>query len=79
MPRLVVTFLLYTMKARYMSKEQKKRRANLLYQLRQKGIRCAIRCYTIFYPYGKDPDEITEIRNLRCEFNFTVQFEIPQA
>lgn len=59
-----------------MSKEQKKRRANLLYQLRQKGIRCITRDYTIFYPYGKDPNEIPEIRNLRNEFMFYVQFEI---
>lgn len=44
-----------------MSKEQAKRRANLLYQLRQKGIRCHTRQYTIFFPYGQDPDAVSEI------------------
>lgn len=59
-----------------MSKEQAKRRSNLLYQLRQKGIRCITRRFTIFYPYGADPDTVPQIYNLRKEFNFTVQFEI---
>lgn len=62
-----------------MKKEEKKRRANLLYQLRQKGIRCFTRQYTIFFPYGQDPNAVSEIRNLRNEFHFTVQYEIPQA
>ena len=60
-----------------MSKEQAKRRANLLYQLRQKGIRCLTRQYTIFFPYGQDPDIVSEIHGLRKEFHFTVQYEIP--
>jgi len=59
-----------------MSKEQLKRRANLLYKLRKKGIRCLTRQSTIFYPYGENPESITEIRNLRQEFHFAVQFEI---
>lgn len=62
-----------------MSKEQAKRRANLLYQLRQKGIRCHTRQYTIFFPYGQDPDAVSEIRSLRSEYHFTVQYKIPQA
>lgn len=62
-----------------MSEEQKKRRANLLYQLRQKGIRCLTRQYTIFFPYGQDPDTVSEIRSLRSEYHFTVQYEIPQT
>lgn len=61
---------------KYMSKEQKKRRVNLLYKLRQKGIRCLTWQFTIFFPYGEDPDVISEIRNLRKEFHFAEQFEI---
>lgn len=36
-----------------MSKEQKKRRVNLLYKLRQKGIRCLTWQFTIFFPMAK--------------------------
>lgn len=57
-------------------KEQTKRRNNLLYQLNQKGIRCLTQEFTIFYPYGEDPDAVPEICNLRKEFNFSVQFVI---
>lgn len=59
-----------------MSKKQLRRRAYLLYKLRKKGIRCLTRQFTIFYPYGKDPDTIAEIGYLRKEFHFAVQFEI---
>lgn len=59
-----------------MSKEQAKRRANLLYRLRQKGIRCLTEDFTIFFPYGEDPNVISEIRSLREEYYFSVQFEI---
>lgn len=53
-----------------------KRRANILYRLRKKGIRCNTRQRTIFYPYGKNPNEILEIKQLREEFYFTVQFQL---
>ncbi len=59
-----------------MSKEQAKRRANLLYRLRQKGIRCLTEQFTIFFPYGEDPNIISEVRCLREEYHFSVQFEI---
>lgn len=59
-----------------MSKEQAKRRNSLLYQLNQKGIRYLTQEFTIFYPYGEDPDAVSEICNLRKEFNFSVQFVI---
>ena len=59
-----------------MNKEQAKHRANLIYRLRQKGIRCRTRQYTIYYPYGEDPTMVPEICSLREEFHFVVQFEI---
>ena len=57
-------------------KEQDKSRKKLLYQLNQKDIRCLTQEFTIFYPYGEDPDTVPEICNLRKEFNFSVQFVI---
>lgn len=59
-----------------MTKQQRERRKSLLYRLRQKGIRCATRQRVIFYPYRNDPDFLVEIRNLRVEFKFVVQFEM---
>lgn len=59
-----------------MSEKLKKRRANLLYKLRKKGVRCLTRQFTIFYPYGEDPENVPEINCLRKEFHFAVQFEI---
>ena len=44
-----------------MNKKQLRRRAYLLYKLRKKGIRCLTRQFTIFYPYGKDPEAMAEI------------------
>ena len=48
----------------------------MLYRLRKKGIRCNTRQRTIFYPYGKNPNEVLEIKQLREEFYFTVQFQL---
>ena len=59
-----------------MNKKQLRRRAYLLYKLRKKGIRCLTRQFTIFYPYGKDPEAMAEIVHLRKECNFSVQVEI---
>lgn len=59
-----------------MNKKQLRRRAYLLYKLRKKGIWCLTRQFTIFYPYGKDPETMAEIVHLRKEFHFSVQFEI---
>ncbi|PXZ44934.1 hypothetical protein DMB45_00350 [Sanguibacteroides justesenii] len=50
-----------------------KRRANILYRLRKKGIRCVTRERTIFYPFGENPYDILQIRQLLSEFNFVVQ------
>lgn len=32
-----------------------RRRANLLYNLHKKGIRCLTKEHMIFFPYGKNP------------------------
>lgn len=53
-----------------------KRRANILYRLRKKGIRCNTKEREIYIVYGKDPLEVIQIRRLCGEFNFRVQFEI---
>jgi hypothetical protein len=53
-----------------------KRRANILYRLRRKGVRCDTKNRTIFYPYGQRPDDVIQIERLRAEYNFVVQFEI---
>lgn len=53
-----------------------KRRANLLYRLRKKGVRCDTRAREIYIAYNKDPMKVIQIRRLCGEFNFKVQFEI---
>lgn len=58
-----------------MDKKQK-RRANILYRLRKKGIRCSTREREIYFPYGKEPMKVVQVRRLCDEFNFRVQFEI---
>jgi hypothetical protein len=56
--------------------KKQKRRANLLYKLRRKGVRCDILQRTIYYPYGANPEDVIQIRRLREEYHFNVQFEI---
>lgn len=53
-----------------------KRRANILYRLRRKGIQCLTKQHTILFPYGKQPYSVLQIRQLVREFNFTVQFQL---
>jgi len=53
-----------------------KRRANILYRLRKKGFRCNTRGRTIFLEMGGDPEVVLQIRQLRGEFKFEIQFEI---
>ena len=55
---------------------QLKRRANLLYKLRNKGINCDTRKKTIFCDYDKDIREISQARKLIAEFHFVVQIQI---
>nr|DAS75204.1 MAG TPA: hypothetical protein [Caudoviricetes sp.] len=59
-----------------MDKRKYKRRANILYRLRKKNIRCNTRDRTIFYPIGLDHKEVLQIRQLLAEFHFVVQFEM---
>ena len=49
-----------------------KRRDNILYRMRKKGIRCLTRKKTILYPYGKNPDAVRQIRQLRNEYDFLI-------
>ncbi len=53
-----------------------KRRANILYRLRKKGVRCDTKARVIYYAYGEEPMAVPQIRRLHKEFNFNVQFEI---
>lgn len=53
-----------------------RRRANLLYNLRKKGVRCLTKEQMIFFPYGKDPHQISQIVHLCEEYHFHVQLEL---
>ncbi len=53
-----------------------KRRANLLYVLRMKNVRCLTKERMIFFPYGKNPYAIRQIVRLCQEYHFHVQFEL---
>lgn len=53
-----------------------RRRANLLYSLRKKGIRCLTKERMIFFPYEEEPYSIKQIVILCNEYHFHVQFEI---
>ena len=57
-------------------KTKMKRRDNLLYKLRKKGVEVDIKQRTIFIPYGENPDKAVQIGRLRKEFYFEVQFII---
>lgn len=53
-----------------------KRRANLLYRLRKKGVDCDTKKRTIYIPYGDKTGEHVQISRLCKEFHFVVQFMI---
>lgn len=53
-----------------------KRRANLLYRLRKKGVRCDTKAREIYFAYDKDPMKVIQIRRLCKEYNFNVQLTI---
>ena len=53
-----------------------KRRSNILYKLRKKGVAVDTKARTIELPYGSDPDAIIQIKRLRREYRFNVQFYI---
>lgn len=54
-----------------------KRRANLLYKLRRKGIEADTRRHLIFIPCGRDPALYIQAVRLCREFRFRIQFIIP--
>lgn len=54
-----------------------KRRTNLLYNLRKKGIRCLTKERVIFFPYGdQEPLKVKQIAALCNDYNFHVQLEL---
>lgn len=53
-----------------------KRRSNILYKLRKKGVVCDTKARVIELPYGADPDAIVQVGRLRREYRFNVQFYI---
>ena len=53
-----------------------KRRSNILYKLRKKGVVVDTKARTIELPYGSDPDAIIQVKRLRREYRFNVQFYI---
>lgn len=52
------------------------RRKNLLYRLRKKGVKVNTRERCVYLPYGSELDNIVQVRRLRREYDFVVQFEI---
>lgn len=58
------------------SMRQPKRRANLLYKLRRRGIRCGTKQRCIYLPYMESPKKYPQIPRLCREFHFYVQFII---
>lgn len=60
-----------------MDTKSTKRRDNLLYRLRKKGVQCCTRERTIFIPYDqKDPYREVQTKRLNKEFGFQVQLTI---
>lgn len=55
---------------------EKKRRSNIIYKLRKKGVMVDLRSRTIELPYGRDPNEIIQVVRLRREYRFNVQYYI---
>jgi hypothetical protein len=49
---------------------------DIIYRLRKKDVRVETKVRIIYFPYGQNPDDVVQVRRLRSEFNFTVQFEI---
>ncbi len=53
-----------------------KRRANLLYKLRRKGIEADTKQRVIFIPYGEEPYKHIQVTRLCKEFHFYIQYII---
>ncbi|MDD4406161.1 MAG: hypothetical protein PHO36_15540 [Parabacteroides sp.] len=52
-----------------------KRRDNILYRLRKKGIKVHTRSRTVYARPGVDVEKIEQIKKLRQEFDFVVQLQ----
>lgn len=53
-----------------------KRRYNLVYRLKKKGVICLSKERIICFPYNQDPNAIRQIECLCREYHFYVQLEI---
>ena len=49
---------------------------NLIYRLRRKGFRIITRQRLVFCKYQSTPYDTIQIKRLKREFNFMIQFEI---
>lgn len=65
-----------TMAARNWKNGVWKRRSNILYKLRKKGVKVDTRTRIIFIPLGEDPYKAVQVRRLRKEFYFEIQYVI---
>jgi hypothetical protein len=59
-----------------MNKQRLKRRANILYRLRKKGIRADTKQRIVFCAAGKDITNIVQVKRLKQEFHFNIQIVI---
>ncbi len=57
-------------------KTKRKRRDNILYKLRKKGVEVDVKQRTIFIPCGENPSKVVQVGRLRKEFYFEVPFII---
>ncbi len=53
-----------------------RRRANLLYQLRKRGVECDTKCRLIFIPYMSNPFRHSQEEKLCNEYHFNIQYII---
>ena len=59
-----------------MKQQRLKRRANILYRLRKKGIRADTKQRIVFCAAGKDITNIVQVKRLKQEFYFNIQIVI---
>ena len=59
-----------------MNKQRLKRRANILYRLRKKGIKADTKQRVIFCSFDEDITGIVQVERLRKEFYFNIQLTI---
>ena len=59
-----------------MDKKKARRRTNIIYKLRKKGVRVDTRRHTIECAAGEDSSAIVQVQRLRREYNFYIQITI---